>query len=98
MERRELLCAERVNVSKSEHILEAVFTPAFEAAASVKGFRIFECAKENVPKRNIGKIISVMTEFMVDLMRFGTLKDESQPWRRPNIPVIEKFTNGYEIV
>jgi len=79
MERRELLCTGRVNISKSEHVLEAVFTPAFEAAACVKGFRIFECAEENVPKRNIGKIIGVMTELMVDPMRFRALKDESQP-------------------
>jgi hypothetical protein len=63
-----------VNISKNEHVLEAIFTPAFIAAGSLKDFRIFECTEENVPKRNIGKIISVVMELMVDSMQFRALE------------------------
>ena len=79
MERCELLCARRVNVSKSEHVFEAIFAPWLITAFAFKNVGIFECAEKNVPKRNIGKIVCMVAKLMMDPMRFGTLKDESQP-------------------
>src|SRR2546426_9022272 len=96
MERRKLFCDGHVNISKSEHVLKAIFTPAFIAAGSPKDFRIFECTEENVPKRNIGKVISVVMELMMDSMRLRALENEPKPRRRSNIPVIEKFTDRDE--
>lgn len=79
MERCELLCAGRVNVSESEHVLEAIFAPGLITASAIENVGIFECAEKNVPKRNVGKIARMVAKLMMDPMRFGTLKDESQP-------------------
>jgi hypothetical protein len=79
MERCELLCAGRVNVSKSEHVLEAIFAPRLITASAFENVGIFEGAEKNVPKRNIGKIAHMVAKLMMDPMRFGTLKDKSQP-------------------
>ena len=79
MERCELLCSGRVNISESEHVLEAIFAPRLITASAFENVGIFECAEKNVPKRNIGKIVRVVAKLMMDPMRLGTLKDESEP-------------------
>jgi hypothetical protein len=96
MERCALLSAARVNVSKSEHVLEAIFAPRLVTTSGFENVGILECAKKKVPKGKVGKIACMVAKLMMDPMRFWALKDESKPWRRPNIPVIEKFTDGDE--
>ena len=79
MERRELLRAGRVKISKSEHVLEAIFAPRLVPASGFENVGILECAEKNVPKGNVGKIACMVAKLMMNPMRFGALKDESQP-------------------
>ena len=74
MERRELLRAGRVKISKSEHVLEAIFAPRLVPASGFENVGILECAEKNVPKGNVGKIACMVAKLMMDPMRFWTLK------------------------
>ena len=96
MERLQLFGARRVDVSKDKHVFKPVFPPIFVTAAAFECLWVLEGAEENVPKRNVGKVIGVMTKLVMDPMGFGTLKDEAEPGRGVDVPVIEEFADGDE--
>ena len=49
VQRRELLCASRMNITKEQHVFESIFAPLLISALAVECLRIFERAKEHVP-------------------------------------------------
>src|SRR6202035_277140 len=53
--------------------------------------RILERAEEQVPERQIGKIVRMVSSLVMYAMALGTLKDIAQPVRCPDIPMIEKL-------
>jgi hypothetical protein len=69
-----------VDIVKDQHVFEAVFPPTFVTTASFESFWILKCAEKNVPQRNVGKIIGMMSELMMNTVRFRTLKNISQPF------------------
>ena len=82
-----------MNIPKSEHVLEPIFPPTLVAAVSSELFRILKCAEENVPQRDVRKVVGMMAELMMDAVRFWPLEDESKPRRRVDVPVIKEFTD-----
>ena|SRR5947207_2328070 len=82
-----------MNVTKSQHVLEAAFTPIFIAASTFEGLRVFESSKEHVPKWDVREVIRVMTKLMMNAMRFGSLENETEPGGGFNVPVIEEFSD-----
>jgi hypothetical protein len=85
-----------VHISKNEHVFESILAPTRVTAPAFKFLRISECAEEDVPKRDVREIICVMTELMMNAMRFGPLEDETEPRRSFDVPMIEEFANGDE--
>src|ERR1700675_495701 len=96
MQRRQLLHAWHMNISKNQHVLESILAPTLVAAPSLECLRIFEGAKEHVPERNVREVVCVMTELMMDPMRFWPLENETNPRWRFDIPMIEKFSQRDE--
>jgi len=96
MQRREVLRAWRVNISKNQHVLESILTPTLVTAPSFECLRIFEGAKEHVPERNVPEVVCMMTELMMDPMRFWPLENETNPRGRFDIPMIEEFSERDE--
>jgi hypothetical protein len=82
-----------VDITENEHVVESVLTPRFITAATTEFRRVLECAKENIPDRKVSEIVRVMPELMMYPMRFRPLKDEAEPARRVNIPVVEEFAD-----
>ena|SRR6266496_1534027 len=85
-----------MNIAKDQHVLEAILTPTLVAALSLKRFRIFERAKKYVPQRNVREVVGVMTELMMDPMRFGSLEDEAEPCGSFDVPMVEDFSDCNE--
>jgi len=68
MQRGQLLGAGGMNVPKEEHVLESIFAPALIPAAPLELLRILESAEDHVPDRNVGKVVGVMAELMMNAM------------------------------
>ena len=75
MERLKPFGVGSVNVPKREHVFEPIFPPALVTATSFEFFRIFECPEKNVPERNVGEVISMMTKLVVNPVRLRALKN-----------------------
>ena len=74
MQRRGRLHPRRVDIAERDHVVEPILSPIFIAAALSESGRIFERSEKNVPDRQVGKIIRMMPELMIDAMRFGPLE------------------------
>jgi len=85
-----------VNVAKKQHVSESILAPTLVAALPLEFVWIFKCAKEHVPKWNVRKIIGVVTELMMDAVRFGPLKKVTNPRRRSDVPMVEEFPHRDE--
>ena len=82
-----------MDIPEQQHVFKAIFAPGFVAAATLEHLRVPERSEKHVPDWQIGKIIGVMSELMMNAMRFRSLKDKSEPLRRIDVPVIKKFPN-----
>jgi hypothetical protein len=80
-----------MNITKNQHVFESILTPNLVTAASSKCLGIFECAKKYVPKRNVREVVGVMTELMVEAMRFGPLENKAEPRGSFDVLMIEEF-------
>lgn len=96
MQRCELFRTGRMNITKDEHVFEPIFTPSLVPAASSECLGIFECAEEYVPKWNVREVVGVMTELVMDAMRFGPLENEAKPRRGFDVPMIKEFADRDE--
>ena len=68
MQRRELFRAGGVNIAKGEHVLESIFTPTLIPATTSKLLWVLEGAEDHIPDRNVGEVVGVMSELMVNAM------------------------------
>ena len=93
MQRRELFRAGRMNIAKHQHVFEPIFAPTLVTALPFKLLWILKCTKEHVPNRDVREIVCMMTELMMDAMRFGPLEDETEPRGSFDVPMIEEFSN-----
>jgi hypothetical protein len=80
-----------MDVAERDHVVEAVFPPILIAAAPPERCRVFESAKEHVPDGQIREVVGVMTELMMNPMRFRPLENKADPGRRFDIPMIEEL-------
>lgn len=96
MQRDGFLNGRRVDISERNHVVEAILTPILVAAPSAELRRILEGAKENVPDRQVAKVIGVMAELMMDAMRLRPLEEIAEPARRLDVPMIKEFAQGDE--
>jgi hypothetical protein len=85
-----------VHVAEREHVVEAVFPPGFVTAVAAEPRRIPEGPKDHVPDWQVREVVGVMTELVMNTMRFRSLENVADPSRSLNIPVIEKFSDGDE--
>ncbi|MDB6147385.1 MAG: hypothetical protein JWO45_1049 [Spartobacteria bacterium] len=67
----------RVNIAKCEHVFESIFAPVVVAAASLERPGVPEGSEEEIPHRNVGEIVGVMSVLMMNAMGFRTLKNKS---------------------
>ena len=81
-----------MDIAKCEHVLESIFSPTLVAALAPELFRILECLEKNIPERDVGEIVCVMTELVMDAMRLRSLKDEAEPRGSFDVPVVEEFS------
>ena len=96
MQRDGFLNGRRVDISERNHVVEAILTPILVAAPSAELRRILEGAKENVPDRQVAKVIGVMAELMMDAMRLRPLEEIAEPARRLDVPMIKEFAQRDE--
>ena len=82
-----------MDIAKCEHVLESIFSPTLVAAPGPGLFRILECFEKNIPERDVGEIVCVMTELVMNAMRFRPLENVTQPRRCVNIPMVEEFAD-----
>jgi hypothetical protein len=85
-----------MNIAKDQHVFEAIFAPSFISALAVECLRIFECAKEHVPNWDVREVVRVMTELMMNPMRFRALENKADPGGRFDIPMLEELPEGDE--
>jgi hypothetical protein len=93
MQRRQLFCAGRMNIAKKQHVFESILAPPLISASAFEFLWIFERTEEHVPQRNIREVVGVMTELVVNPMRFRSLEDIADPRGRVDVPMIEEFTD-----
>jgi len=93
MQRPKLFCARRMNIAKDQHVFESILTPSLISASAFESPWILERAKEHVPQRDIREVVGVMTELMVNPIRFRSLEDIADPRGRVDVPMIEEFTD-----
>ena len=93
MQGRKLFSAGCMNIAEEQHVFESIFAPHLISATAFEYLRIFKRTKKHVPKRDVREVVGVMTELMVNPMRFRPLKDEANPRRRFDIPMIEKLSD-----
>ncbi len=96
MQRRKLFCAGRVNIAEEQHVFESILAPSLITALAFECLRIFERAKEHVPYRDVGEVIGVMTELMMNPMRFRPLEKKANPGGRFDIPMVEELPDCNE--
>src|SRR5438477_3720305 len=82
MQSRELFCSGRMNIAKEQHVFESILAPSLITASAFECLRIFECAKKHVPEWDVREVVSVMTELMMNAMRFRPLENKAHPGRR----------------
>jgi hypothetical protein len=57
-----------MNVSKGDHVFESILAPIVETAAADETMWVDECPEEHVPNRQVGEVVGVMAELMMDAM------------------------------
>jgi hypothetical protein len=93
MQTAKLLCAGRMNIPEKQHVFETILAPLLVAASGFEHFWVLEGAEKHVPKRDVREVVGVVTELMVDPMRFRPLEKKANPWRGFDVPMIKELTD-----
>lgn len=81
-----------MKIAEREHVFEAIFAPFLMTASGAEFLRVGEGPEEHVPDGKIGEVIGMMSELMMDAVRFRALENVTKPARRADVPVVENFT------
>ena len=85
-----------MHVAESKHLFEALLAFRFETAKPRRGDCVLQGAKECVPEREIGEIVGVPLELMMNPMRLWALHQKPEPARGANVPMIKIFAQRGE--
>lgn len=83
----------RVDVTTGEKVLKSIFPPIVKSAFAWRAVGIVQRGKEPIPNGQVGKILGVVPVLVVHAVRLGSLYEVTDPARRSDIPVVEKFGN-----
>jgi hypothetical protein len=68
-----------MNIAKEQHVFESILPPSLISAFAFEYFGVFKRAKEHVPEWDVREVVSVMTELMMNPMRFRPLENKANP-------------------
>ena len=85
-----------VDVAKGQHLFEALFPLDFKPAARRTNDRVFQRPEKRVPDWQVGKVIRVAPELMMNTVRLRTLHNKTEPTWSADIPVVEKLRDRGE--
>lgn len=81
-----------MDITPGQHLRQPLFAVVIKAATVPPFGRILIGAEEHVPPGDVTVVVPVMPMTMVDAMHFWPLEHKSDPTWRPDIGVIEEFT------
>jgi len=85
-----------IDICEREHGAKLLITAALEAALTPELLRVAEAAEDDVPQRQVGKVVAVQAEAVMHAMRFRPLDQIAQPLWRADIPVLEEGIEAEE--
>src|SRR5688572_22604951 len=80
-----------LRVSPEQHAQQLSFALAAEPAFARTVARVVEGSEQDVPQRQVGKIVAVMADLVMPAMAFRTLEQEAQPPGRTQVAVIDEL-------
>ena len=87
-----------VNILKHQHIPELFFSPFWESTALGELRRVLIGTEQTIPKGDIRKIVFVHVVLVMNGVKLGGLDEESKPFGRPDVGMVEVFARGAEEV
>src|SRR5215472_2659001 len=88
-----------VDVLEGEHRPQVLLVVAWKAAPWRETIGLAVRTEQPIPKWQIGKVVAMHTQLMVDGVKLGRLDQVFEPARRSEVRVVEEFGGrGEEIV